>query len=126
MKECLENFLDCYKNRIESNIKECNTQSALPQAKGIYFICKDEETYYIGSASSDDRTIQKRVEQYFSKNDSGGKSLRNKIDKISTKEPIKWLNEAKFKYIELVDYSKKDILLIERICISIYNPSLND
>ncbi len=126
MKEGLENFLDCYRNRIESNIKECNTQSALPQAKGIYFICKDEETYYIGSASSDDRTIQKRVEQYFSKNDSGGKSLRDKIKKDLSKEPIEWLNEAKFKYIALGEYNKKDILLMERICISIYNPSLND
>lgn len=147
----MNNFLKAVESETLKVIKSKLTQVSvdfktenLPKERGIYFIYKNgcENPVYIGCAHAKNRTIKKRCSQYLGTSKKGA-TFRNKVikDKLK-KEPIvnKKKNEKAIeegiKYIQknyqlkfvTVDesVSSSEILLLERACISIYNPKYND
>ena len=136
IKKLLENIVD----KTKYSFGNCDE---LPKEKGIYFI-KDVtgRIIYIGCAHKDKRTIRVRCKQYVGASNTGGNSFRKKVFERILKKPknVRLKNSKKHEYVIeqlksdnyfincliLTNKSSKEILLLERIFIYVFNPVLND
>lgn len=117
----------------------------MPKKRGVYFIYEKQskELVYIGCAHAEGRTIRKRCSQYLGTSKKGA-TFRNKIIKrelkkepilkdntkniISIKDGVKYIkSNYELKFITVDEkISPSQILLLERSCISEFNPKYND
>ncbi len=120
-------------------------RNCMPEKRGVYFIyeIQSKELVYIGCAHAKNRNIKVRCSQYLGTSKKGA-TFRNKIIKdklglnpiLKNKEKneaaimagIKYIKanyELKFITVE-EEISSSQILLLERSCITKFNPKYND
>ena len=121
----------------------------MPEERGIYFIYEKQsnDLVYIGCSHAMDRNIKKRCSQYLGTSKKGA-TFRNKVikDKLKKDAIVKDKNKKEHKnskaISEGIEYiqnnyrlkfitvdnnvSSSEVQLLERACISLYNPKYND